>query len=37
VRELGYRWRPPSEAFVDALRWFGENGYLTDGAPCNSK
>lgn len=29
VRELGYRWRPPSEAFTDALRWFRENGYLT--------
>ena len=28
-RELGYRWRPPSEAFTDALRWFEENGYLT--------
>ncbi|MDE2262035.1 MAG: NAD-dependent epimerase/dehydratase family protein [Gammaproteobacteria bacterium] len=29
VRELGYRWRPPSEAFSDALRWFEEQGYLT--------
>jgi dihydroflavonol-4-reductase len=29
VRELGYRWRPPSEAFADALRWFDENGYLS--------
>ena len=28
VRELGYRWRPPSEAFSDALRWFRDNGYL---------
>jgi dihydroflavonol-4-reductase len=28
VRELGYRWRPPSEAFADALRWFRSNGYL---------
>ena len=28
VRELGYRWRPPAEAFADALRWFEENGYL---------
>ena len=27
-RELGYRSRPPSEAFADALRWFEENGYL---------
>jgi len=31
ARELGYRWRPPSEAFTDALRWFEENGYLTTG------
>ncbi len=29
VRELGYRWRPPGEAFADALRWFESNGYLT--------
>jgi dihydroflavonol-4-reductase len=28
VRELGYRWRPPGEAFTDALRWFREQGYL---------
>lgn len=28
VRELGYRWRPPSEAFSDALSWFRTNGYL---------
>ena len=28
VRELGYRWRPPAEAFEDALRWFREQGYL---------
>ncbi|HWF98165.1 MAG TPA: hopanoid-associated sugar epimerase [Steroidobacteraceae bacterium] len=28
ARELGYRWRPPSEAFADALQWFRENGYL---------
>lgn len=28
VRELGYRWRAPGEAFADALRWFKENGYL---------
>jgi dihydroflavonol-4-reductase len=27
-RELGYRWRPPVEAFADALRWFRENGEL---------
>jgi dihydroflavonol-4-reductase len=28
VRELGYRWRPPVEAFDDAVRWFGEQGLL---------
>jgi dihydroflavonol-4-reductase len=28
VRELGYRWRPPSEAFADALRWYREQGIL---------
>jgi dihydroflavonol-4-reductase len=28
VRELGYRWRPPREAFEDALRWFQAEGYL---------
>jgi len=37
ARELGYRWRPPREAFSDALRWFGENGYLTGGAASQSK
>ncbi len=26
--ELGYRWRPPIEAFEDALRWFREQGLL---------
>ncbi len=30
VRELGYRWRPPSDAFKDAIRWFREQGYLKD-------
>jgi dihydroflavonol-4-reductase len=30
VSELGYRWRPPIEAFEDALRWFRERGLLTD-------
>jgi dihydroflavonol-4-reductase len=29
VRELGYRWRPPIEAFEDAVRWFGERGLLS--------
>jgi dihydroflavonol-4-reductase len=28
VRELGYRWRPPLEAFEDAIRWFRERGLL---------
>jgi dihydroflavonol-4-reductase len=26
VRELGYRWRPPADAFADAVRWFTERG-----------
>ncbi len=28
VEELGYRWRPPLEAFEDAVRWFRERGLL---------
>jgi dihydroflavonol-4-reductase len=28
VRELGYRWRAPGDAFADAIRWFRENRYL---------
>jgi dihydroflavonol-4-reductase len=28
VRELGYRWRPPVQAFEDAIRWFRDNGML---------
>jgi dihydroflavonol-4-reductase len=28
VSELGYRWRPPLEAFVDAVKWFREQGLL---------
>jgi dihydroflavonol-4-reductase len=28
VSELGYRWRPPPEAFEDAVRWFRERGVL---------
>jgi dihydroflavonol-4-reductase len=28
VRDLGYSWRPPAEAFSDAVRWFGERGRL---------
>jgi dihydroflavonol-4-reductase len=29
VNELGYRWRPPLEAFEDALQWFRGRGLLT--------
>jgi dihydroflavonol-4-reductase len=29
VRELGYRWRPPLEAFEDAVRWFRGRGLLS--------
>jgi dihydroflavonol-4-reductase len=29
VSELGYRWRPPLQAFEDALRWFRERGLLS--------
>ncbi|HWJ34542.1 MAG TPA: hopanoid-associated sugar epimerase [Steroidobacteraceae bacterium] len=29
MSELGYRWRPPSQAFEDAVRWFRERGLLT--------
>jgi dihydroflavonol-4-reductase len=28
VRELGYQWRPPLQAFEDAIRWFREQGLL---------
>jgi dihydroflavonol-4-reductase len=28
VAELGYRWRPPAEAFADALRWYREQGIV---------
>ncbi len=28
VRELGYQWRPPMEAFDDAVTWFRERGLL---------
>jgi dihydroflavonol-4-reductase len=27
-RELGYEWRPPEQAIVDALAWFKRHGYL---------
>jgi dihydroflavonol-4-reductase len=29
MRELGYRWRPPAQAFDDALCWFRERGLLS--------
>jgi dihydroflavonol-4-reductase len=29
VSELGYRWRPPLEAFQDAVNWFRERGRLS--------
>ena len=29
ARELGYHWRPPGEAFDDALRWYREQGMLS--------
>jgi dihydroflavonol-4-reductase len=29
VRELGYKWRPPAEAFEDAVGWFRERGSLS--------
>jgi dihydroflavonol-4-reductase len=28
ARELGYQWRPPEQAFADAIRWFRDNGLL---------
>jgi dihydroflavonol-4-reductase len=27
-RELGYAWRPPAEAFTEAIRWYREHGLL---------
>ena len=27
-RELGYSWRPPAEAFADAVRWFRGRGWI---------
>ena len=33
ARELGYRWRPPAEAFDDAVRWFRERGLLGSKEP----
>jgi dihydroflavonol-4-reductase len=28
ARELGYRWRAPTQAFADAITWFREQGQL---------
>lgn len=28
ARELGYQWRPPRQAFEDAIRWFRDTGLL---------
>ena len=28
ARDLGYTWRPPLQAFEDAIRWFRDNGLL---------
>jgi dihydroflavonol-4-reductase len=28
VRDLGYSWRPPAEAFADAVRWFRDRGLV---------
>ena len=28
IREIGYTYRPATEAFRDAIKWFGDNGYL---------
>jgi len=29
ARELGYQWRAPTQAFVDAIEWFREQGLLS--------
>jgi dihydroflavonol-4-reductase len=29
IRELGYSWRPPAQAFNDAVRWYRERGLLS--------
>lgn len=31
IRELGYQYRPASEALRDAIAWFQENGYCKQG------
>jgi dihydroflavonol-4-reductase len=28
ARELGYQWRPPTQAFADAIGWFRDEGLL---------
>jgi len=28
-RELGYHFRPPVQAFEDAIRWYRDNGSLS--------
>jgi len=28
ARELGYEWRAPTQAFVDAIQWFRDQGLL---------
>ena len=32
TRELGYQWRPPVQAFADAIEWFRDQGLLQPGA-----
>jgi dihydroflavonol-4-reductase len=32
ARELGYEWRPPTQAFADAIEWFREQGLLQANA-----
>lgn len=32
ARELGYQWRAPTQAFVDAIQWFREQGLLQRGS-----
>ena len=27
-RELGYTWRPPVQAFADAVQWFRQRGLI---------
>jgi dihydroflavonol-4-reductase len=32
ARELGYQWRPPTQAFADAIEWFRDQGLLQSGS-----